>query len=67
MSEWKKVKLGDICEITAGGDKPQVVSNCMVLNTNKRAVIHCPFIVPFVSLIIVTQHAYISKCDGNFY
>ena len=44
MSEWKKVKLGDICEITAGGDKPQVVSNCMVLNTNKRAVIHCPFI-----------------------
>jgi len=21
MSEWKKVKLGDICEITAGGDK----------------------------------------------
>ena len=27
MSEWKKVKLGDICEITAGGDKPQVVKN----------------------------------------
>ena len=27
MSEWKKVKLGEICEITAGGDKPQVVSN----------------------------------------
>ena len=38
----------------------------MVLNTNKRAVNHCPFIVPFVSLIKVTQHAYISKCDGNF-
>ena len=28
MSEWKNVKLGDICEITAGGDKPQMVSNC---------------------------------------
>ena len=35
MSEWKKVKLGEICEITAGGDKPQVVSEyrtkeCMI-------------------------------------
>ena len=27
MSEWKKVKLGNCCEIFAGGDKPQIFSN----------------------------------------
>ncbi len=27
MSEWKKVKLGEICEITAGGDKPPIFSS----------------------------------------
>ncbi len=27
MSEWKEVKLGDCCEIFAGGDKPQIFSN----------------------------------------
>ena len=26
MSEWKKVKLGEICEIYAGGDKPKIFS-----------------------------------------
>ncbi len=26
MSEWKKVKLGDVCEIFAGGDKPKIFS-----------------------------------------
>ena len=26
MSEWKKVKLGDICDISAGGDRPLLVS-----------------------------------------
>ena len=27
MSEWKKVKLGEVCEISAGGDRPQIFSN----------------------------------------
>ena len=27
MSEWKKVKLGEICEIYAGGDKPKIFCN----------------------------------------
>ena len=27
MTEWRKVKLGDICEISAGGDRPQLVSD----------------------------------------
>lgn len=26
MSEWKKVKLGEICKISAGGDRPSLVS-----------------------------------------
>jgi type I restriction enzyme S subunit len=26
MSEWKKVKLGEICDISAGGDRPLLVS-----------------------------------------
>ena len=27
MTEWRKVKLGDVCEISAGGDRPQLVSD----------------------------------------
>ena len=27
MSEWKKVKLEEVCEISAGGDRPQIFSN----------------------------------------
>ena len=27
MTEWRKVRLGDICEISAGGDRPQLVSD----------------------------------------
>ena len=27
MSEWKKVKVGEVCEISAGGDRPQIFSN----------------------------------------
>ena len=27
MSEWQKVKLGEVCEISAGGDRPQIFSN----------------------------------------
>ena len=27
MNEWKKVKLGEVCEISAGGDRPQIFSN----------------------------------------
>ena len=27
MSEWKKVKLGEVCEISAGGDRRQIFSN----------------------------------------
>ena len=26
MTEWKKVKLGDVCKISAGGDKPELVT-----------------------------------------
>ena len=26
MKEWKKVKLGEICKISAGGDRPFLVS-----------------------------------------
>ena len=27
MTEWRKARLGDICEISAGGDRPQLVSD----------------------------------------
>lgn len=29
MSEWKKVKLGELCKIYAGGDRPELVSETM--------------------------------------
>ena len=59
MSEWKKVKLGEICKISAGGDRPSLVS--------EKETNHCQ--IPIYSNGIDNQGLYgftdKAKINGN--